>query len=562
MASQDAKEEEDLAGNLETVRKDVVTRGEGPPRSVLRVILEAEEEEERGTILVATPSRPGRPAEQAAAPQGAATLDAVAGSSAETGVGQSGSTASGVRPQATPEEVVEARPFTFAVLWETVARLFVTYLLVIEHFFGTSLHAVQHFFANSLHAVQHFSDRFSNIIKKLLVASLVLLLAALCLTPTRQYVSTGLFRANDVAHNVAYNTKALIHSFTSNGTPYGERPVYDRKLYGRVSHLESSVQDIQKRLGHQHAYLQKLRGILPDNIVVRKSKTTGQLEVSELFYQAIGPKIEQMVDDLVGERKIRVEVPTWDHWLRVNEAKLDAIVNEHINERKIASLVQGNIDEMTDSLDVYITGALNRHHIISKEMFTSLLEERLDAMSMQVKNNIHTEIDESHRILSSNIGTIARREASNLVNSLPERSTYDGGSALLSLTASILLTNAEIALKTVNFFSAATGAVVDPYLTSPTQYKRQKKFLGRVYANMPWMPTPHPPVAALERWDEATDCWCASHATTPEDRRAKAQIGVLMPRTVYPTKLVVEHVPAMGTLDIAAAPRELELWIE
>ncbi|KAI9705474.1 MAG: hypothetical protein M1836_006229 [Candelina mexicana] len=110
----------------------------------------------------------------------------------------------------------------------------------------------------------------------------------------------------------------------------------------------------------------------------------------------------------------------------------------------------------------------------------------------------------------------------------------------------------------VNFFATGLGAVVDPYYTSPTMYPpstwkqdlaNRVFFLGR--------PNPNPPVAALEGWEDIGDCWCSAHS-----KYGKAQLAVLMPRTIYPTQVTVEHIPATATLDIGAAPREMELWAQ
>ncbi|KAI9723997.1 MAG: hypothetical protein M1812_000715 [Candelaria pacifica] len=110
----------------------------------------------------------------------------------------------------------------------------------------------------------------------------------------------------------------------------------------------------------------------------------------------------------------------------------------------------------------------------------------------------------------------------------------------------------------VNFFATGLGGVVDPYYTSPTMYPpstwkqdlaNRVFFLGR--------PNPNPPVAALEGWDDIGDCWCSAHS-----KYGKAQLAVLMPRTIYPTQVTVEHIPATATLDIGAAPKEMELWAQ
>ncbi len=109
----------------------------------------------------------------------------------------------------------------------------------------------------------------------------------------------------------------------------------------------------------------------------------------------------------------------------------------------------------------------------------------------------------------------------------------------------------------VNYFSTGLGAVIDPYLTSPTKL-RQTTFLQRAYIGVMRirLRKPLPPVAALEPWDDIGDCWCASHGI------GKSQLAVLLPRAIYPEAITVEHIPSGATLDIASAPRDMELWVE
>lgn len=111
----------------------------------------------------------------------------------------------------------------------------------------------------------------------------------------------------------------------------------------------------------------------------------------------------------------------------------------------------------------------------------------------------------------------------------------------------------------VNYFAIGAGAIVEPYLTSPTKTTR-RPFMQRVRA---WyfgiyFPQGFGPTAALSPWDDMGDCWCAP----PSDHKdlGRAQLGVLLPRKIFPTELVIEHIPASATLDIHAAPKEIELW--
>ena len=115
----------------------------------------------------------------------------------------------------------------------------------------------------------------------------------------------------------------------------------------------------------------------------------------------------------------------------------------------------------------------------------------------------------------------------------------------------------------VNYFSTGLGAVVNPYLTSPTK---------QVVNSLSWktwfiynafrlkLPVAPPPIEALGPWDDIGDCWCAPR--NGDIIGGKAQLAVLLPRTIVPTDLVVEHIPRDGTLDAGATPKTLELWAQ
>ncbi|OGE53199.1 hypothetical protein PENARI_c008G02050 [Penicillium arizonense] len=111
----------------------------------------------------------------------------------------------------------------------------------------------------------------------------------------------------------------------------------------------------------------------------------------------------------------------------------------------------------------------------------------------------------------------------------------------------------------VNFLALSTGTLIDPFNTSPTYGSRAH------WAMRPWnwvksftpiyteLRTPQPPRAALSAWEDAGDCWCSPIQNG-------TQLSVLLGHKIVPESLVVEHIPAGASLDIKAAPREIEVW--
>ncbi|KAI9713439.1 MAG: hypothetical protein M1820_000821 [Bogoriella megaspora] len=127
-------------------------------------------------------------------------------------------------------------------------------------------------------------------------------------------------------------------------------------------------------------------------------------------------------------------------------------------------------------------------------------------------------------------------------------------------------------LRDINFLSATSGAVIDPNLTSPT-IQWTAPWISKLYRKF-WLPhVPHPPVAALVRWEEPSDAWCSApdvKGMAPEKIRnfrddhsfAKAQLAVNLPYEMIPYRLIIEHMNPDGSFDIKSAPEWIELWME
>ena len=138
--------------------------------------------------------------------------------------------------------------------------------------------------------------------------------------------------------------------------------------------------------------------------------------------------------------------------------------------------------------------------------------------------------------------------------------------ALESWTRSLSNSQPTIAMQPkvhkVNYFSTGLGAVVDPWLTSPTKpaklvHTYEAGLVSRLFGwNTIVLREAFAPVEALGPWQDIGDCWCAPPA------KGKAQLGVILPRNIVPTELVIENIPRDATLDIGAAPKDIEMWVQ
>ena len=113
-------------------------------------------------------------------------------------------------------------------------------------------------------------------------------------------------------------------------------------------------------------------------------------------------------------------------------------------------------------------------------------------------------------------------------------------------------------LRTTNWFAVGQGARIDPYNTSPRAGPKRTWYQSLYCKLSPTCSSPNQPITALQKWDEAGDCWC----TEPSVQIPIPQIAIMMPNKIYPDKLVIDHIPPTGTQDIAAAPKDFEIWVD
>ncbi len=70
------------------------------------------------------------------------------------------------------------------------------------------------------------------------------------------------------------------------------------------------------------------------------------------------------------------------------------------------------------------------------------------------------------------------------------------------------------------------------------------------------IPSPHPPEAALTKWEEHGDCWCSP----TKDPGSPVSLGVLMGSSIFPDQVIIEHISSTASAQPGAAPREMELF--
>ena len=112
----------------------------------------------------------------------------------------------------------------------------------------------------------------------------------------------------------------------------------------------------------------------------------------------------------------------------------------------------------------------------------------------------------------------------------------------------------------INFFAPSNGAIINPIRSSPTRARQKAlplRFLLRVTGMTKYQA--NPPMTALEPWQDVGDCWCGPDVAPDQD---VMRLSVTTKEMMYPTELIVEHLPASGSLHPETAPKKLELWAD
>lgn len=211
----------------------------------------------------------------------------------------------------------------------------------------------------------------------------------------------------------------------------------------------------------------------------------------------------------------------WNAFLEQNEQRLQSIFGKAISH---------------DAKDPH-------PEVVSKEEFLRLMQESYQKLSAQVDERVFQAI-QGH---ASQIKAIAQAET--------QKAMIDA-IRLHTLAQSNLLASYELNLRKVNYFSIGLGATVDPRHTSTT-FSRRRPWWTRPGTSRPR----NPPSAALDKWEEPGDCWCA--APNPS-LLGGAQLTVSLPKPVFPQQVTIEHLPMsmMPNKRITNAPRTVELWVE
>ncbi|KAK8211991.1 hypothetical protein IWZ01DRAFT_251934 [Phyllosticta capitalensis] len=245
-----------------------------------------------------------------------------------------------------------------------------------------------------------------------------------------------------------------------------------------------------------------LRSHMPENLILPSVGENGQAIIPESFWTAA-----RAFSQATGEDN-RQGSEFWKHFMDNNAARLEAYLSTNTNS--------------------LLKKAVQKDVIVDRDTVIGMIKYRIDQLEH----------------------TMPHITQGNLTYALDQ----------------IIVANMREVLTTVNFFSLGLGAKINPDFTSPSLAALNDITIwGAKVRNLKnlWVPSHYhyayrdAKAQALTTWQEENDCWC-----TPKSNSGQAQIGIKMYHTIYPTRMVVEHIPKGATLDITTAPQRIELWLE
>lgn len=314
-------------------------------------------------------------------------------------------------------------------------------------------------------------------------------------------------------------------------------------IHARLNALEHDIKDIKKYFHLDQLSVDKLRDMLPDQLIVKKDKN-GNIILSDDFWQALQNKIRSggASGDVASDETAEENGALWRNYIARNNATRSAYAYVRdqfpklLEENEVATREQ-IIDSIHDIWD-------QKKDEISKEM--GALKKQLDAASDSIKKFKH----EPGGLSKAEIATAVEKI---LKDTIPK--------AQLDALSQSNLDSVKLGMTVVNHFSQGTGAIVDPLLTSPNYIVPEndvwwfKKVAKRLQQKP--IPVPNAAEAALTPWQEYGDCWCTPSG---EGSGSGPSLGVIMSSYIYPEQVVVEHILPSASLEPGATPKDMEMW--
>ena len=368
------------------------------------------------------------------------------------------------------------------------------------------------------------------------------------------WMSNVQFYGWDMKHNlgqfIPYSVSHPMDSFN---------PPEIKEINQRLNDLEYQMARLKTHPEIDPKTLAKLEKLLPNALLVKKDKY-GNLAIPDDFWHALQDKIrsdETLISvqtdgkstspttGISAKEMKRIAGREYEKFMSTNQARMTAVLGDELG-RKFPQLLQEN-------------------HIVSRPEILRLIRQSWDDNQREIRTemasftkkleNTSRQIQQLHQ----EPGGLTTKEVKAIAEEVVRKVLPHA--QIEALARSNLQQTVNYGLTRVNYFSKGTGAVIDPYHTSPNYVfpSQDVWFFSRwtraVMLNS--VPAPKAPETALTRWDEHGDCWCSPSSSA---NGFGTTLGVIMAKTIHPDQVVVEHISPFAALEPGAAPREMELF--
>jgi len=349
------------------------------------------------------------------------------------------------------------------------------------------------------------------------------------------------------------------------------------KMYQQeLRQLKQEIVQLKPHKQLDSTTIEKLQEILPDLVLCKKDKQN-KLQIPDDFWAALQDKIRN--DDTLFEKDADSQ-ETSKSGLSIKEVqRISQGVAENV-VKKSDKIWEKFLDNNRVRITQWQEAAIFAKN--GKAYNSDVLEQR--EFIGKIKENWESN-EEAHRVLQKQVEFINNHSLTAVYRRLNKVEhdlvTTDQLNAAVSdqirrmvsatqLDALSKANNKQISdrgLNRVNFFSKGTGARVIPYLTAPNFVFPSMRINWFKKTALEWtlgpVAKPMGPEAALERWEEHGDCWCApSKNTDGPNEGLGPSIGVAMGREITPDQVIVEHITPGASLEPGATPRNMELYAE
>jgi hypothetical protein len=362
------------------------------------------------------------------------------------------------------------------------------------------------------------------------------------------------FYGMDITHNIGqFIPYSIRHPFDN------FNPAEIKDIHRRLNDLEYQAARVKTHSEIDPKTFAKLEKLIPDALLVKKDKY-GNLVIPDDFWHALQNKIrsDQTLISYQPDGKStspgtglsvkdveRISGREYEKFMKSNQAKMTAVLGDEL-AKKFPRLLEDN-------------------HVASKPEILRIIRQSWDDNQKEIKlemNQLTKKLENASRLiqqLHQDPAGLTTKEVKAIAEEVVRKLLPHA--QLEALARSNLQQTVNYGLTRVNHFSKGTGAVIDPYSTSPNYIFPSQN----VWFPNRWMrammlnsvPAPKAPETALTRWDEHGDCWCSP---SNESDGFGTSLGVIMASTIYPDQVVVEHISPSAALEPGAAPREMELF--